>query len=329
MPFRRFRTWTLVRALLVITILAAGVQAESMQPASAQSNGHQVFLPLVIRQTGGISSPANMIVVDHRSVELFERIPEQYIQAAANLRMFFMDRSVGQNIYEGLECLRYPTDEAAPNACRRWTHPVPEFSVDPETHGWSRPGGYDSSKWVYMFWPNGCDMWYDKVRCFIEYIQPRVSQYDVVSYQFSYLEVGTGSTIADSPGGFFYNNPNRYDVYEFEAFASTLPPQNKLTFYWTTSLARSIGTIESETFNNQTRQYAAANNKILFDVADILSHDPYGNPCFDSISGTYKAICRHYTTESPGGHLGSVSAGKIRVAKAYWVLMARLAGWNP
>jgi hypothetical protein len=29
-----------------------------------------------------------------------------------------------------------------------------------------------------------------------------------------------------------------------------------------------------------------------------------------------------------GGHLGSVSAGKIRVAKAFWVLMAQLAGWD-
>ncbi len=28
MPYRRFFSWTLVRALLVITILAAGVQAE-------------------------------------------------------------------------------------------------------------------------------------------------------------------------------------------------------------------------------------------------------------------------------------------------------------
>ena len=41
------------------------------------------------------------------------------------------------------------------------------------------------------------------------------------------------------------------------------------------------------------------------------------------------AICQHYTTEIDGGHLGSVSSGKIRVAKAYWVLMAQIAGWQP
>jgi hypothetical protein len=93
------------------------------------------------------------------------------------------------------------------------------------------------------------------------------------------------------------------------------------------------------------RQYASANGKILFDVADILSHDPYGNPCYDNLDGVAYdngnnsedhpddgvarlATCQHYTTEVEGGHLGSVSAGSIRVAKAFWVLMARIAGWN-
>jgi hypothetical protein len=94
------------------------------------------------------------------------------------------------------------------------------------------------------------------------------------------------------------------------------------------------------------RQYAIANQKPLFDVADILSHDPAGNPCYDNRDGVpydngnnsenypddganRLAICPHYTTETDGGHLGSVSAGKIRVAKAFWVLMARITGWTP
>jgi hypothetical protein len=41
------------------------------------------------------------------------------------------------------------------------------------------------------------------------------------------------------------------------------------------------------------------------------------------------AICQEYTTEVEGGHLGAVSSGKIRVAKAFWVLMAQIAGWIP
>jgi hypothetical protein len=93
------------------------------------------------------------------------------------------------------------------------------------------------------------------------------------------------------------------------------------------------------------REYAINNNKILFDVADIEAHDPDGNPCYDDRDGVefcgsngcenepddgqyLPAICQDYTTESNGGHLGSVSAGKIRIAKAFWVLMARIAGYD-
>ena len=43
----------------------------------------------------------------------------------------------------------------------------------------------------------------------------------------------------------------------------------------------------------------------------------------------FPAICQDYTTEPNGGHLGSVSSGKIRIIKAFWVLLARIAGWNP
>ena len=84
----------------------------------------------------------------------------------------------------------------------------------------------------------------------------------------------------------------------------------------------------------------------LLDAADILSHTPSGAPCYDNRDGVayyvnekqqenfpddgsnIPAICPQYTTEAFGGHLGNVSAGGIRLAKAMWVLMAQLAGWT-
>lgn len=259
--------------------------------------------------------------------------------------MLYIDRSVGANIDDGLFCLSFSSHEEAPNHCSRYEHVVPEFSVDPDVVGWHRPGGYDRSNWGFQFWDEAldCNYWHDKVRCFMEMVTPVMNQYDVVSFQFSYLEVGDDSTIADQPGGYLWNNPDIYDVFDQEAFEAQYP--DKLFIYWTTSLARGIGSEVSETFNEQMRQYAIANGKPLFDVADILSHDPDGNPCYDNRDGipydngnnseNYPddgldrlAICQHYTTETDGGHLGSVSAGKIRVAKAFWVLMALLAGWD-
>jgi hypothetical protein len=45
------------------------------------------------------------IVVDHTSLGQFDQIPETYLQAARNLRVLFMDRSVGANMNSALDCL--------------------------------------------------------------------------------------------------------------------------------------------------------------------------------------------------------------------------------
>ncbi|MGA9533693.1 MAG: hypothetical protein WBR18_13330 [Anaerolineales bacterium] len=272
------------------------------------------------------------VVVDHTSVASFESIPENYLQSAAALDMFFMDRSVGANINDGLDCLSYPTDEDpdVPNHCIR------AGSYDSSDLNWSHPGGYDNDNWDFQFWPDDqdCPDWSAKVNCFVNVIDPMIDQYDVVSYQLSYLSVDDGSSVADLPGGFFSDNSGTFDVYDLEAYEAQHP--NQTFIYWTTSLARNIGTATSESFNAQMRDYAIEHGKPLFDVADILSHDPDGNPCFDNRDGVTHpddgvdrlAICQQYTTEVDGGHLGSVSIGKIRVAKAFWVLMARIAGWS-
>ena len=294
----------------------------------------------------GVAQSQNGFMVDHTSVALFDTIPDAYVQAASNIPMLFIDRSVGGNISDGLTCLNYPSDEVALSSCKQYQHVVPAYSVSPNEVDWSRPGGYDRQNWDYLYWDANlnCGTWSQKVDCFFTMVTPIINQYEVVSYQFSYLEVGAGDTIADQPGGFFWDNPTLTDVYDLEAYEAQHP--SKIFIYWTTSLARSVGTPESESFNNQMRQYATSHNKILFDVADILSHDPAGNPCYDNRDGVLydngnnsenhpndglniPAICPQYTTEVEGGHLGSVSAGKIRVAKAFWVLMAQIAGWTP
>ena len=173
---------------------------------------------------------------------------------------------------------------------------------------------------------------------------------DVLSFQFNYFHVSEQGGITDPGNGYFDDLPNRYDYKDLENFIAEHP--DKTFFYWTTSLARLIGTPMSVDFNNQMRDYALKNNLILFDVADIESHTDQGVPCYDARDNieycsrradgsTIKcenepddgleipAICQDYTTEPDGGHLGSVSSGGLRLAKGLWVLMARIAGWNP
>lgn len=326
------------------------------QPEAPADSGF-VYLPIIVKPTTSTTPPpppSSPFIINHNSVELFERIPERYLTAARNIRMLFSDRSVGQNINEALDCLTATSWAASPASCRNdyydsnWNwrtytltdynnHTVPErilFEPDPVI--------YNRSNWTFVF-KGGT--WSELTYDFINVLAPQyINTKDVLSYQFSYLNVDDGSGIADPNTGYFANVPNYYDVYDLEAYIARYP--NKIFFLWTTSLARSIGTQTSTQFNSMMREYAINHGYLLFDVAAIESYTDKGQPCYDNRDGiqyctvtgncenypndgnNYPAICQDYTTETDGGHLGSVSAGKIRIAKAFWVLMARVAGWD-
>lgn len=317
------------------------------------------------------SSP-QQIVVNHTSVELFDQIPQQYIEAARNIKMVFSDRSVGVNINESLDCLAANSWARSSASCRRDYYPsdwkwktynqtdldngiIPsriQFAPDPIK--------YERSNWAYVI--TDPSNWHQMLDRYVNYLVPTyLSQNDIVTFQFNYLSVSNTSKIMSEPsvnpsptqpesyGGFFYRVPEiegRYDVSDLEAIEAENP--NKTFIYWTTSLSRPTGNKTATDFNNAMREYTRTNNKILFDVADIESHTETGAPCYDSRDGIqycnsttgacenypddgvqYPAICQDYTTEVDGGHLGSVSGARIRLAKAYWVLMAEVAGWNP
>jgi len=308
-----------------------------------------------------------VIIVDHNSIALFEQIPQEYIDVARNTHMVFSDRSVGQNINEALDCLTASSWLSAPSRCRVDYYRKDGNTWYSKTFGSTEynsgtvpsrilftpdPVKYSRASWTFV--PKS-DSWENLTADFVRNIVPTYKDAnDVISYQFSYLNITPDSNISDPVSGFFadqphygyYVNRERWDISDLEDIERNYP--NKKFIYWTTSLARSIGTQQGDDFNNQMRSYARTHNKILFDFADIESHDANSNPCYDIRDGVQTcngntgvcedyaddgqnltAICRDYTTEKDGGHLGSVAGGEIRVAKAFWVLMAEIAGWDP
>ncbi len=87
--------------------------------------------------------------------------------------------------------------------------------------------------------------------------------------------------------------------------------------------------------NNQiVREYALANNKIVFDFADIESYDPAGNYHVNTTDAC--SWCADWCTAHPEDCMGMPSSCshshplncKMK-AQAYWVMMAKLAGWDP
>jgi hypothetical protein len=145
--------------------------------------------------------------------------------------------------------------------------------------------------------------------------------YDTAAFKLGYVDAHRGSNIADV---FFTQEDSTFPtIGDLEALEARHP---EITFiYWTIGLARQSEP-ESEAFNQKLREYIRVNNKILMDIADIESHRPDGTECFSNLDNGVEAICDNYTNEPNAGHLNTY--GRLRMSKAFWVLMARVAGWD-
>ena len=96
--------------------------------------------------------------------------------------------------------------------------------------------------------------------------------------------------------------------------------------------------------NDQIRNFCKQNNKILFDFADIESYDPDGNyfldkrandGCYYREHGVRKNWANEWCAAHPGSELcASCSCAHSKPlncnmkARAFWWMMARLAGWD-
>jgi len=82
--------------------------------------------------------------------------------------------------------------------------------------------------------------------------------------------------------------------------------------------------------NNQIRDYCDANDKILFDFADIESWDPDGNYYPDEIDACYWCYdwCALYTCPTCGSCAHSHCFNCYLKGKGFWWLLALVIGWN-
>ncbi len=94
--------------------------------------------------------------------------------------------------------------------------------------------------------------------------------------------------------------------------------------------------------NEQIRRYVRENGKILFDFADIESYDPDGNEFLsrgadDGASYNGGNWAREWCSRNPGSPLCASLSYCAHTedlncnlkARAFWWLLARIAGWNP
>ena len=258
--------------------------------------------PTVINTTDATGA----FIADHNSLPTFSSIPLSYLKAAAAIKTLFMHQSTGNNIdFLGLQCLA-------------GLHGDPEnFPKECVTYALNPYNPYDDRNWNWQEWaepmadaPAKTDQW-------VSVVNAQQQNYAVLGMKFCYVDG--------------WNQDFDYYRTKMQQLEQAYP---QTTFIWSTSAiwAQSEvgGNLDSagkiQTFNHQLRAYALSNNKILYDVADIESHDPNGNFCQ---SNGIEALCDAYYTGMGGGGGGHPNAvGSIRLAKGFWWLMARIGGWN-
>jgi len=162
---------------------------------------------------------------------------------------------------------------------------------------------YDRSLWDFQ--SRGNPGWQAKVDDLVAQTAAQQASFDVLTMKFCYID------------------PDASFTYYRDALLGLEAAYPAKRFVWWTIPIETSGNTNRQAFNDLVRAYAVANGKLLFDIADIESHDAAG---VKRVDGSGREIMWDEWT-SDGGHLNA--AGSQRVASALWWLMARVAGWNP
>jgi len=268
------------------------------------------------------STLLSQIIADHTVVDRYDDIPQYFIDEVKKMWLSVPGRSHSEGYRIGLSNLESIDPKYAVNIVESG---IPESYTDAHLRV-SRAtwGDYDTSTgWLYeyFFWD-----WYTtpegiaQTKTGISYCHSHNLTIGAYGFAWCYDEGITDATE-------YINATQSYIDY---CKVNDIPT---VVFFTTGPLDGFIGEGEYGYKNylryEQIRDYVSAHpSAILFDYADIISYDNDGVQYTTSWDGhTFPAIApTPPDDEGAGGHISGMAT--LRLAKAMWWMLARIAGWD-
>lgn len=309
------------------------------------------------------TQPEEYIIADHTVVDQFEKIPEEYINIVKTYWVQILGESHSQAYRDGLVLLEklHPKFKAKIQGDSDYNPPLPQTDqyLRMSKKRWSGSGWYHWGTSEADFWTSQTGI--EKIKSNVAYCNTHNLPVKVVGFGWCW-DMTRGSDTTRSPsvdpvyGCHWYgstdgnvsgwwgldeeDSPINCKTYcrQIDDYNEFCRLNNYITkFIFTTgpvdvSLKSESG-YQGYLKNDYIRKYVKAKgNRVLFDYADILCYNNNGeleNTTWEDKSTgnkyTYPVIHPDNDTEDTG-HISN--AGAIRLAKAMWWMLARIAGWE-
>jgi hypothetical protein len=256
------------------------------------------------------------IIADHTVVDKFDKIPQSYINKVKTMWMSYPGESHSESIRRGLELLEaaYPAYQVE---VAEYTNPAPYTTayLRADANTW---GDVDhATGWIRWY---GEEDWYTSAAA-IARTKAGIAYCNTTGPALS--AIGFGLCYGDGGGDYITATQQYIDYCTTNAYPTKV-------FFTTGPVDVDLHAHEWYLNYQAIRTYVNANpNRILFDFADILCYNNDGSGPNTIVDEGYTVP--HITAESATPDVGGFhfsNAGALRLAKAMWWMLARMAGWD-